>query len=192
MLWRPCALVPPLPVRPRVGRPREVSLPALPEPSTATVAAMHDGCRAVEAWMEATDDIAALAEADDWLDAVETYLSAKNAEGPAQTTHRLLDARVGDVMGPDPGYGHPEKEEYARVFPRAGDRKERRLIARHRDVWVDKLPLPRRRVLRLIRDDDADLRPIPEAPTELLCDLRPGDFRQVLKGLPHRSAEHTS
>src|SRR3990172_12101203 len=85
------------------------SLPALPEPSTATVAAMHDGCRAVEAWMEATDGIAALAQADDWLDAVETYLSAKNAEGPAQTTHRLLDARGGHLMRAGPGYGHPEK-----------------------------------------------------------------------------------
>ena len=142
-------------------------LPALPDPQASTVAAMHDGCRNVEAWMADTDDVVALAGVDAWLDAVETFLESKNAQGPAQTTHRLLDARIGHLMGPGPGRGHPEKEEYARVFPRPGDRRERRLMAENKDVWLDKLPLPRKRVLRLIRDDLADLRPIPEHPADV-------------------------
>ena len=36
---------------------------ALPDPTTATIAAMHDGCRRIEMWMTETDDLAdALAE----------------------------------------------------------------------------------------------------------------------------------
>lgn len=162
-------------------------LPALPEPSTATVTAMHDGCRRVEMWMSETDDVAMLDEARHWLAAVETYLSAKQAEGPAQTTARLLEARIGDLLpreaggrgkpyGAAEGLGHHERYEF-------------RMMAEHRDVWEGKLPLPRRRVLRLIRDDEADLRPIPEAPTDLLCDLRAGDFRVVLTDLPDGSLD---
>ncbi len=75
-------------------------LPMLPDPVGATVAAMHDGCRRVEQWMIETDDLAALDEARQWLAAVETYLEARDAQGPAQTTARLLEDRIGEVLGP--------------------------------------------------------------------------------------------
>lgn len=160
----------------------------LPEPATATVGAMHDGCRRVEMWMTETDDVMALDEARHWLAAVEAYLSAKNAEGPAQTTARLLEARIGELLPRGEG-GRGKPSVATDGFIRRMDAHDFRLMAEHRPVWVDKLPLPRRRVLRLIRDDQADLRPIPERPEELLCDLRLGDFRDVLADVPDGSLD---
>lgn len=62
-------------------------------------------------------------------------------------------------------------------------------MADNRRVWEDKLPLPRRRVLRLIRDDLADLRSVPETPDTLLSDIRLGDFRSVLADIPDGSID---
>lgn len=164
-------------------------LPTLPVASESTVAALHDGCRRLEAWMTETQDVAALDEARQWLDAVETYLSHKNAEGPAQTTARLLEARIGEVLGPAEN-GRPKKTSVAAdVSLNRTERYEFRLMAENRDVWQDKLPLPRRRVLRLIRDDLADLRPQPETPATLLRDIRLGDFREVLADIPDGSVD---
>lgn len=162
-------------------------LPALPDPATATVAAMHDGCRRVEIWMAETRDVAELNEARHWLAAVETYLESKQAQGPAQTTARLLEARIGDLLPREPGgrgkpYGAAEGLGHH-------ERYEFRLMADRREVWEDKLPLPRRRVLRLIRDDEADLRPEPERPVDLLADIRLGDFRAVLADIPDGSLD---
>lgn len=167
------------------------ALPALPDPSVATVEAMHDGCRRVEMWMTETDDVDALAEAWRWVDAVEEYLGHKNAEGPAQTTARLLEARLGDVIGPPRREGRPRKGENTAArgsipHQRIGEFWEE---AQHRDLWEDKLPLPRRRVLRLIRDDEADERPEPERPTELRLDVRLGDFREILADVPDGSID---
>lgn len=58
-----------------------------------------------------------------------------------------------------------------------------------RDLWEPRLPLKHGRVMRLIRDDEADQRPIPEIPAELLCDLRLGDFRSVLADIPDGSID---
>jgi hypothetical protein len=164
-------------------------LPALPDPAVATVAAMHDGCRRVEQWMSETVDVAALDEARHWLAAVETYLSAKNAEGPAQTTARLLEARIGEVIGPAEHGGDRRNGKSVATDLNRTERYEFRLMHESRRVWEDKLPLPRRRVLRLIRDDQADLRPIPEHPVELLSDIRLGDFRTVLADIPDESLD---
>lgn len=160
-------------------------LPSLPDPTTATVAAMHRGCREVEAWMAETADVARLDEARHWLAAVETYLSAKQAEGPAQTTARLLEARIWELLPRE--VGGRGKPYVATSGLSQYERSEFRLMAEHRDVWEDKLPLPRRRVLRLIRDEQADMRPIPDVPEDLLCDLRLGDFRDVLADIPDGS-----
>lgn len=160
-------------------------LPALPDPLTATVAAMHDGCRRVEQWMTDTDDLAALDEARHWLAAVETYLEAKGAQGPAQTTARLLEARIGEILGPaEIGAKRSVAPDLTKT-----ERYEFRLMSQRREVWEPKLPLPRRRVLRLIRDDEADTRPIAERPVDLLCDLRLGDFRTVLADIPDESID---
>lgn len=165
--------------------------PALPDPLTATVAAMHEGCRRVEQWMTETDDVAALDEARHWLAAVETYLEAKDAQGPAQTTARLLEARIGELL-PRAHRGNGAVPP-ASVATDAGfsrhEAYEFRLMAERRDVWEDKLPLARRRVLRLIRDDEADLRPQPEVPAETLSDVRLGDFRSALADIPDGSLD---
>lgn len=153
-------------------------LPALPVASESTVAALHDGCRRLEAWMSETTDVVALEEARHWLDAVETYLSAKNAEGPAQTTARLLEARIGEVA--------PRRSSIA---IEKSTLSQFRLMAENRAVWEDKLPQSRRRVLRLIRDDLADMRPQPETPATLLRDIRLGDFREVLADIPDGSVD---
>lgn len=165
-----------------------VTISALPDPATATVAAMHDACRRVEAWMTETRDLAVLDEARDWLAAVERYLEAKDAQGPAQTTARLLEARIGELLGPAESTNGRHLSGAAERF-RKTERYEFRLMAERRDVWEDKLPLPRRRVLRLIRDDEADLRPIPERPADLLSDIRLGDFRNVLADIPDDSLD---
>ncbi|MFH1554591.1 MAG: DNA methyltransferase [Pseudomonadota bacterium] len=157
------------------------ALPMLPDPTAATVEAMHDGCRRVETWMTETDDVAQLDEARHWLAAVETYLEGKHAQGPAQTSARLLEARIGSLL---PRYERSVATDLSKT-----ERYEFRLMDERREVWVDKLPLPRRRVLRLIRDDEADMRPIPERPAELLLDLRLGDFREVLADIPDSSID---
>lgn len=165
------------------------ALPALPDPSTATVAAMHNACRGVEAWMNETRDVADLNEARHWLAAVEEYLSHKQAEGPAQTTARLLEARIGELLGPAEHGGDRRNGKSVTNDLNRTERYEFRLMAERRDVWEDKLPLARRRVLRLIRDDEADARPEPERPVELLCDVRLGDFRTVLADIPDGSLD---
>lgn len=159
---------------------------ALPDPTTATVAAMHDGCRRVEAWMADVDNVSVLDEARHWLAAVERYLEAKDAQGPAQTTARLLEARIGDIdvrRPPGPG-SSSAKDELSR-----NERYEFRRMAERREVWEDKLPLSRKRVMRLIRDDDADLRPIVDRPVDLTNEIRLGDFRNVLADIPDGSVD---
>jgi site-specific DNA-methyltransferase (adenine-specific) len=165
-------------------------LPELPNTTTATVTAMLDACRMIEIWIPETDDIPALNEARRWVGAVEEYLSHKNAEGPAQTTARLLEARIGELLGPaqDAVGGRGNLAPYGKVLGEH-ERYEFRLMAENHEVWEDKLPLPRSRVLRLIRDDLADDRAIPEVPASLLCDLRLGDFREVLADIPDGSLD---
>lgn len=118
------------------------ALPALPEPDVSTVAAMHDGCRRIEAWMTETRDVAALDEARHWLAAVEKYLEAKGAQGPAQTTARLLEARIGALLPRgEPGRGKTSVATNVSI-PRV-EAHEFRLMDERREVWEDKLPLPR-------------------------------------------------
>lgn len=162
-------------------------LPALPDPSTATVATMHGACGRLTEWMNTTNDVEQLDEARHWLAAVERYLEAKDAQGPAQTAARLLEARIGELLGPA---RHHNGGPVSRDLPLSKiERHEFRLMAERRDVWQDKLPLPRRRVLRLIRDDEADMRPEPVRPAELLMDNRLGDFRTVLGDIPDGSLD---
>ena len=84
----------------KVAAPASGASLALPDPSTVTVAALTEHCAEVVRWSKAVESVSRLEEAREWLDAVETYLSHKNAEGPAQTAARLLEARIGDVLGP--------------------------------------------------------------------------------------------
>lgn len=124
-------------------------------------------------------DMAALKDVLDRTLAIETYLEAKHAQGPAQTTARLLEDRIGEL-----------DRKFSRDSPLASwERYQFRQMHDRRDVWVNKLPLPRRRVLRLIRDDEADMRPEPERPVELLTDIRLGDFRKVLADLEPESVD---
>jgi hypothetical protein len=158
---------------------------ALPDPTSIAVASAQMRCRELVEWANATDDLGQLDEARQWLSAVEEYLSHKNAEGPAQTAARLIEARIGDVLGPAENHGPSVTKDGLRRT----ERWEFRLMAERRNVWEDKLPLPRRRVLRLIRDDDADMRPPVDRPAELLSDIRLGDFRRVLADLPDESVD---
>lgn len=164
-----------------------VLLPSLPDPTTVTVAALHRHCYEVGEWMAEIIDVARLDDVRHWLAAVETYLSAKQAEGPAQTTARRLEARIGELLGPADNRGPATLGRDLRLSH--WEKYDFRLMAEHRDVWEDKLPLPRRRVLRLIRDEQADVRPIPDVPVDLRCELRLGDFREVLADIPDGSLD---
>lgn len=182
----------------KIAAPARGTSLALPDPVALTVAELTERCAQVVGWAEGIQSVAQLDAAREWLGVVEKYLSHKNAESPAQAAGRLLDGRIGELLGPAPGRGHPE-QEYARVLSRFGDRVECRLIHEHRNLWeasarqalVDgvRKDLSRRRVLRLIREDDADLRPIIERPAELLTDIRLGDFREVLADIPDGSVD---
>lgn len=157
----------------------------LPEPQSLAVAAAEEWCLKAQAWAETTDDIKQLDEVRRWVTALEEYLPTK-ADGPARSAARLIEARIGEVLGP--------AEHHTGVVGRdlplnKWERYEFRLMHERREVWVDKLPLPRRRVLRLIRDDEADLRPIVERPTELLSDVRLGDFREALADVADESID---
>lgn len=158
----------------------------LPDPRSLAVTAAHARCAEIVEWANGTEDLSALDEARKWLGAIEEYLGHKQAEGPAQTAARLLEARIGDVLGPaERGRPNVPRE----VHIERNRAYEFRRMAERRDVWVGKLPLPRSRVLRLIRDDEADMRPVIERPVELLSDIREGDFRKVLADLPDGSID---
>lgn len=171
----------------------ESRLPAiptvLPDPMLATVPALHEVCHRITEWQANESDIDRLIEAQHWLLAVETYLDQKQSAGPAQTAGRLVEARLGDLLGPAV-QGRPVANLRRDVSSLTHhERYDFRQLHDHRSLWEPRLPLSRRRALRLIRDDQADARPIHERPADLSSDLRVGDFRDVLGDVPDGSVD---
>jgi hypothetical protein len=161
---------------------------SLPDARAVTVYEAQERCAALIEWSETAEDIGELDKVRHWVGALEQILP-KEADGPVISTARLIEARIGELLGP----GEPSNQYTVPSAAKDGisrqERWEFRRMHERRDLWQDKLPLARRRVLRLIRDDEADLRPIIERPVELLSDIREGDFREVLADLPDGSID---
>lgn len=162
----------------------------LPDPTATAVPALHDRCEAIMEWAQQTDDIEQLNEARQWVSAVEKYLEQKHAQGPAMRAARFLEARIGELLGkasPN-GKGLGSVRADPSVLTRH-ERHEFRKLAEHKDLWEHNPERPRKRILREIRDDEADMRPIVERPVEILTDIRQGDFRTVLADIPDGSVD---
>jgi hypothetical protein len=74
----------------------------VPEPSALTVETFPSLATAVVAWAESSEDTVAVNEARRRMSAIEEYLAGTEASGPAQSASRLLEARVGDLIGQPP------------------------------------------------------------------------------------------
>lgn len=163
-----------------------MSLPALPQPGMLAVSALHERCAAVAAWAEGESDLGRLEEARRWMAVVEAYLAPKKAAGPAMTAARLIEARIGHLdkkRQPGPSSSFVNNELGRRL------RHDFRLMDAHREVWQPQLPLSRSRALALIRkttDEHARTDALTNRPS---CDLRLGDFRDVLADIPDGSVD---
>jgi len=135
-----------------------VRLPALPTPSTLQVSELHARCRQLVTWARETQAIEHLDHARRWLAALETYLAGKKQAGPAMTAARLVEARIGECLGPAlPG----KKLSHDSSLIMYIDRHDFRLMHQYRTLWESALPLSRRAVLRIVRRvADAETPPI--------------------------------
>ena len=126
----------------------------VPEPSALTVETFPSLATAVVAWAEASEDTAAVNEARRRMSALEEYLAGTEASGPAQTASRLLEARVGELLGPAQ---HGGKFTSVVNEVTANERHEFRLLGDRRERWEEMLPLSRRAALALAgpRKEDA-------------------------------------
>jgi len=164
---------------------------ALPDPQTLAVMEAQALCARLETWADGVHDLAVLDRARAWANAMEAFLGPKQAEGPAQRAARILESRIGQLLGRAvqgrPGKGRKVTRELPFPKPRAS---EFRLLFEHRKVWFSLLPLSRARALRLIRNKQAAQREAPSRPEGApTCDLRKGDFRKVLADIPDASVD---
>ena len=148
-------------------------LPAIPDPTAATVGALQDACLAVRVWADDCNDIAAAAEALARVSAVETYLARKNADAPAQEAARWLEVRIGELLGPNPGSGRQDRASESLVSESglsANERLHFRRLAEHRDLVASMVPCSRNAILKAIKRAEAAVK---APPIDLPADDRP-------------------
>lgn len=136
----------------------------LPDPRSLAIADLWTRCEQLTAWAASADDLGQLDHARAWLAAVEEYLRRREAEGPAQTAARLLEARIGDVLGPPQPGERTDLSSAPDTLTGRGHRNERyefRRMAAYRAVWVDDLPLSRAGVLARIARHLLATEPVP-------------------------------
>jgi hypothetical protein len=80
----------------------------IPEPSALSVETAPALCAAVVAWADESDDLEAVDDARRKMSAIEEYLAGTEAAGPTMAASRLLESRVGELLGPFPGRGHDD------------------------------------------------------------------------------------
>jgi len=129
-------------------------LPAVPDPTTASIDALHDVCFAVREWVDGCDDIAEATEALARVSAVETYLSRRGAEGPAQEAARWVEVRIGELLGPASETNGRPLHRDAKVLTEH-ERHWFRCLAEHRDLVAAKVPCSRSVVLKAIKQATA-------------------------------------
>lgn len=124
-------------------------LPVVPEPTSSSIAALHDACLAVRVWVDQCDDVGEATEMLARMAAVETYLARRDADGPAQEAARWLEVRIGELLGPAENHGPATVDRDPRLT--RDDRKHFRSLAAHRDIVASLVPCSRRVVLKAIR-----------------------------------------
>lgn len=140
---------------------------SLPDPQAVAMPDVILACDRMTHWLmtDPPDDLDACVVLLEQLAAIETYLSKKDQAWAAQTPARLLEARIGELIGP-PRQG----ERTDLTSPRAEKlhpqrRAEFRDLAEYRKAWEPHLPLSRRAALKKVslvkhpRGDTPDLPP---------------------------------
>lgn len=161
-------------------------LPALPDPTTATIERLHAISDEAAEWAAGCDDVEEAVEAWHKIAAIEEYLSRKKQAGPAQTAARLLEVRIGQLLGPAER-GRPEKSTSDGTFLPRNRTYEFRKMAAHADVVRANNPVTRKRALQLIQAAEAE--PAGEViPTDSGAEdeVGPNGFRSVVIDPPWR------
>jgi N6-adenosine-specific RNA methylase IME4 len=123
------------------------SVPAIPDPASATIEHLKEACLAVRVWADQCDDIEAACEAHDRITAIERYLTRKGKEAEAQEAARWLEVRIGELLGPDKlSGGRGLKRPHADGLPRQRVAEFQKL-AEHRPIVAELVPTSRRRIL---------------------------------------------
>ena len=115
----------------------------LPDPQIASLPALMLACDQMTHWLR-TDppaDIAVCRDLLDKLSAIETYLSKRDQAWAAQTPSRLLEARIGELLGPAV-VGRPNVPREVHIERNRA--VEFRLMDEYREAWESALPLSRR------------------------------------------------
>ena len=120
----------------------------IPDPEVASLPALVLACDQMTHLLR-TDpptDIDAAVEMLARLAAIETYLSKHDQAWAAQTPNRLLEARIGALLGPAEMGGTHQLPRAATGIHQAR-RYEFRLLDEYREAWEPQLPLSRRAAL---------------------------------------------
>ena len=157
---------------------------SLPDPAALAIGRAQALLAELSRWAASADDPDQVHEALIWALAVEQLLAPRRAEGPAQTTARLLEARLGDLDPPSVG-GRGNRSSHGTLS--RSRRSEFRLMAANRAIWEPQLPLSRARALSMIRKRQSVT--TIEAVEGQSIDLRLGDFRDVLADVPDHSVD---
>ena len=123
---------------------------AIPEPATFDVVQFEATLPELLTIVEHIPTIPQADEARARAAALEEYLVKRGIEaGPAMELARNIEARIGALLGDDPGRGKKEMSPHADSFHRQR-RQEFRLMRRYRRVWEDKPRQPRAQILKAI------------------------------------------
>lgn len=121
-------------------------LVVIPDPQEASLPTLMRACDQMTHLLrtEPPDDIDTAIEMLNRLAAIEVYLSKHDQAWAAQTPNRLLEARIGELLGPTPGKG---QQTYTSRGIAANRTHEFRLLHQYRPAWEPALPLSRRAAL---------------------------------------------
>lgn len=172
---------------------------AIPEPRAITLDQVPALAAMIEAFVATCDDVEILTDYEARLAALATYLRGKDELAALERAHRMLEARIGELLPPAAQHGGDRRSERSSprtdLIPkqRAGEFRQMAEWQGNPDVaaLIDK-GAPRRQILRRI----AEIKPVDvdeaspatggldlSLKSQVIC----GDFRSELAALPDRS-----
>lgn len=166
-----------------------MSLPALPSAQVLTPAAVAEYASVIVEWAESSDSVDEVRDAANKWAAITEYIRRTSTQGvaAAEGAMRRLEVRVGELLGPAPAPGRPNKETSVTTDISRDARSEFRKMAANADVVeeviansTDDEPPSRRKVLgeidRRLPEPPAarqqNRRPLPDAADRAAWDLR--------------------